>query len=254
MTQDFFSRSMMHYRRFMVAKDEMVWLSASSLQRWYDSGCPAQWNYERKYRTKEVHPIAARGIDVHALLEGSKKESDIEDKFTLQLYDKLLQARQLLGLTILATEVRQQFEIVPGVTWTRILDVIATDRKGEPLILDYKTAGAAWKQTGQGIIPRAEGFQTPSYMYPPPKGVWKETKWPKQMLYLIAPFRGQVQFIYVKEYDKRNFLDAVKSCAAAVRAGVFPKVKSGKCIECPMRPLCFKEPGHKELYEKKRHG
>jgi len=234
----------------------MIYLSPSSLTRWFNQydldgklfHCPAAWDYGRKYERLEPQPIAEQGIAVHKLLEGSLAPSDVTDTQTLTMFTKIAEVREMLGLTILHAEVRQEIKLLVGVTLVRIIDAIAKTKGGDFVLLDYKsTPGNGWKVMPNSIAPQSLGFQSPGYLMPPSLDKTKVLglkTWPKTILYLIGPARGPAQYFTYESSaeDFVHFTKAAAQVAYVIRKNTFPKVKGKHCLNCPFQGPCYDLP------------
>ena len=235
-----------------MPKSKQVYLSPSSLQAWFDYGCPAAWNYSRQYVPKdEDTTFLDRGSRVHTMLAKGLDQAS-RDSLDNMLYQKIVRLIRSEGLEFVpeTAEKRRRFEILEGVFWTNYTDRLAWDRKGETLIVDYKTAGAPWKQVeGSRKVPQALSVQATGYVFPDPK----VDHWPKRLVFLVAPLRGEAQAFYYRrtKQDEANLLSAIHIAAEAIRPGVFPKIRSRACKECPFRFPCFDVAGWQKRYTTK---
>src|SRR6185295_4337296 len=139
---------------------KLVYLSPSSLQRWFDLGCPAAWDYDKQFSLTPAGErfLLKQGVDldtswadrgtlVHSMLAGEMPLESVTDNQAKMFYEKLDQLRQGLMLKAIlgSEELNQAFEILPGVQWVRRLDLLAEGFSKELLVNDYKTTGAVWK-------------------------------------------------------------------------------------------------------------
>ena len=227
----------------------MIYLSPTRLQRYYESGCPAKWNYEREWEPREKNEFAERGTLVHRMLSGDIDLSIVEDPLAHNFYRKLKDAELLMGFNAVERELRQEFPLTDDVMWVRVIDAKGFIGQTQ-YILDYKTTGAVWKSLVEGITPQTLAMQSPGYL-------WSyEPDWPAEMLYLVAGFRGPAAtFRYqLSEADRANFMEAVTMCASALKAGYNPKIRGKGCLDCEMKDVCYDLPGWKKKYTKKKSG
>lgn len=230
----------------------MIYISPTRLQRWFELGCPARWNFERNWEPKAKNEWAERGTLVHAMLDGSKKLKDVKDLSALRLYQKLKDALAFSDLEIESMELEQTIPIkeLEDVMLVRRIDVKGK-LNGQSVLLDYKTAGVEWKSIGD-IVPQTYTFQGPGYLYPPPD----LPEWPTTMHYLVVPlYRGTVHFhpYHKNAPDDLNFLEAVKMLRDAIIGDYQPKIRGKGCLDCDMAPVCYDIPGWKKLYTPKEH-
>lgn len=248
-----------------------VKLTPSNLTYWYESGCPAAWDFDREWEALGSKEWAERGTLVHSMMEGTLKRADVDDKLALAFYDKLNEFWVASGWTAIKDldgkpldEVKQRFRIAPGVDISRKIDRLATDENGKPLIIDWKTTpGYGWKTvTGvdyTNVYPQAHGFQSIGYLLPPPADEWakrrmpKKLKWPKRMVYVVAPLRGAVQVLSYEwsDEDYENFVQATEVVSVAAKKERFPKIMGKACFDCRYKALCHESPGWEGQYRRR---
>jgi hypothetical protein len=243
-------------------------LSPTRLYRWYALGCPAAWDYERRWTPVEPNPIFKLGTEVHKLLDGTLKPEEITHRSAYTIYLKLVELKSALGLTVCLdqnqkplVEIKQEWRIAgtPEIEFVRKVDFIGTLPDGETVLVDWKThLGYGWKmllnESNELFAPQALGFQSPSYLIPPPQALLDLiglSEWPTLILYLVGPARGPAQrFKFEWEQNAEdNFLFALHQAAAAASTGYFPKVYGRHCHDCEMAGPCFQAPGWSEAYQ-----
>lgn len=241
-----------------------IYLSASSLDRWLNDGCPARWHYEQDWETKKKESYFELGLKVHRMMEGRPRDGDSDDPNAARMYDKIRNLVSSSGLALInPPEIHQQFEIMPGVIWTRVIDRLAFTPDGRLVALDWKTGGG-WKQIeGTMIVPATLGPQSMGYLYPPPPEMpveqWiTKPEWPKSMYYIVAGYRGPAEFLPYEynEEDEGNFFRLVAHVRDSIISAsqiLWPKAYGKRCLECPMNQMCYNVKGHKKLYVKKTH-
>lgn len=243
--------------------DDRIFLSPSGLKAWYDAGCPRRWHYDRDWRPKEPNEFIETGIETHAVMAGAMDLDEAKWKNTPMFQEKLQALINLSGLMKVGKpELEQQFEILPGVVWTRILDQLARTTAGTLIALDYKTTGAGWKFLENTFIaPQALGTQSIGYLYRPPATmeVWDwpaKPDWPETLWYLVVSFRGPgniIPYQYTR-VDEENFFGLLRGAVAAIRearASNWPRAYGRNCLGCPFDKMCFNLDGHEKFYEKK---
>lgn len=234
--------------------DGKVYLSPSSLQHWFEYGCPARWKLEKDYEPKIENEFATRGKLVHSMLDGSVSVGLVTDRLALAFYSKIDTAFKTSGMTTVENEIPQSFEILPDIVWVRRIDRIAVLPDDTPVIVDFKTTGAIWKELKNGIIPQALAFQGPGYTTPPPPDMWTKTPWPATLFYLVSGFKGPASFIRYEATEELtdNFLNSVRMAADAISRNRFPKIYGKHCLECPVAAACFNDPKWKRSSLRKR--
>lgn len=238
-----------------------IYLSPSSLQRWFECKCPAAWQFGKQWELKEPNEIAERGTLVHALMDGSKKVSRVKDTYALNLYHKLVAAQEQLGLTFIHREETEKFEITLAdfphhIFWTRRIDGEATLPDGTHVIVDYKTTMVTWRTLADGVAPQARASQSVGYLYPNPD----REPGPQSILYLLAPLRGDPTYhrYDLTEVDVWNFENMLRVAAAGVVNGTFPKVAGKHCIGnstlpgCDFVGVCWQQKGWKKTLKARK--
>lgn len=230
----------------------MLRLSPTKLQAWYEAGCPAKWDFDRKWESRIPNIFAETGTAVHALMDGSVRPSDDTDETVMQFYNKLRGMLDTYGITVMFTEVKLEWQIFNDllleepIIWAEKVDAIGTLTDGAPVIIDYKTNwGRGWKQHTDGRYPQSLIFQSSGYMMVPPKEVWNKTAWPKSLIYMVSPRYGQPQVIRYdyNEKDQENLIDAIDGAALSMahfhNIDNWPKVRGKHCMDCPFIEPCY---------------
>lgn len=246
-------------------------LTPSSLAYWFDSGCPAAWKFDQEWESLENKEWAERGTLAHAMMDGQVARATVEDKFVLAFYDKLSEFYKASGWQPLfdldqrpMNELKQRFRIAPGVDLSRRIDKAVVDTDGQNALVDWKTTpGYGWKAiTDAGyelIYPQAHGFQSIGYLIPPPKEDWerlrlpKKFKWPKKIIYVVAPLRGPIQVLQYNWSQERytNFVHATQVAIPSIKQKHFPKIQGKQCHDCRFKSLCYQTPGWETGYRKR---
>lgn len=230
-------------------------LSYSSLQYYFESGCPAAWDFRQNLRPKTINPFAATGILVHQIMAGEIKREEVDERNALMYVDKLTNLYQTAGITILESEFWREVDILPGVNWVAKIDFRGMDWGGIDILGDWKTTGNGWKHLPELpstaiSSPVARSFQGSGYLHRQ-----KGEKWPRTLLNLVVGFRGPGEIIpyqYSKK-DDDNLLDAISVVKAQKK---FPKVYGKHCLgvkpdgsdRCDFFAACFKTEGWKDEY------
>lgn len=241
----------------------MIRLSPTSLQQWYEQGCPARWNFEREWEPKAPNVMAERGKLVHRIMESKAKTKDMRaDKIATRMAVALSDALTASGIQLFGTpEIKEEFQIRDDVTWVRRIDRFAL-MDGRPIIVDWKTTGNGWRsgENAEGqFTPQANAMQSIGYLLPSPTpgSLGRLDGWPpKTILYFVVGMRGPAQVYRYdwKEDDFYNFNQLVDAASGMIDSHYFPKVYGKHCLgnattsPCPMHQLCFQTPGWEKLY------
>jgi hypothetical protein len=220
----------------------MIRLSPSSLNRYFEMGCPASWNFDRQFEVLEGDTEAMdRGTRVHAMMAGELDPAEVADTKDLMFYHKLQHLMTAYRFEVVQTEMWDSFTIAPGVKWVRRIDALVRTVHGDVAVVDFKTTGSVWKsiegKRGKELTPQAMGFQAIGYTIPHAK----QKKWPRTVYFLVAGFRGEgklVRYDYNRA-DHDNLLAAIGLVKEQIAKERFPKVRSSWCLECPFVKPCF---------------
>lgn len=226
-------------------------LSYSSLQFYFESGCPAAWKFRQEMRPKAIHPFAATGILVHSVMAQEKKIEEVEDKNVLMYVKKLRELANTTGIVILKREFWRTVDIMPGVEWVAKIDFRGTNYGGQDILGDWKTTGNGWKHPLDGqISPVARSFQGSGYLT---RG--NEKKWPRMLYNFVVGFRGPGEVIIYRynEKDDENLKEAIQVVKKQKR---FPKVYGKHCLgvkpdgsdKCDFFAACFKTKDWEDEY------
>jgi CRISPR/Cas system-associated exonuclease Cas4 (RecB family) len=157
--------------------------------------------------------------------------------------------------TILSQEEEQTVPLIPGVDLIRIIDVMALDEEGEPVIVDFKGSVRGWDpilgETGITSY-KAQGFQTAAYLLPAAKKFmpkqWKA--WPTRIDYLVTDgTSGRTFSCAYREQDIENLKQAARVVAGAKE---FPLHQGVHCRYCPYMEMCYEAKGWKKLYKRRK--
>ncbi len=209
--------------------------------------CPYKFKLRQMWRVKESKDNL--GLIVHRALQEDKEPQEAQAK---SFYKQLKELMHVNQIRIKYKERKERFEIIPGVTFTRVMDVIGTE-KGEPVIVDYKTADWPWEEVW-GHSPQARGIQAAAYLYPP-SGVQKaditSRLWPNQITFLVVNKRSRPQtFSYrCTKDDFANFISSIKLIVLAFKHNTLPYNRGKTCRYCDWSAACFKACGWRKLYE-----
>lgn len=228
----------------------MIRLSISAMNNIFP--CPAKFFYSRKWRRiGDKAPPLVFGGNVHRLMAHQMDVSEATAKERLAA-ERLMKVEQGMGIQIKQRELRQSFEILPGIKFTRIIDGLGIDKHGRPIIIDYKTSGRKWETiplpTGELTAVKAAGWQAIGYLVSPPD----VDRWAKKAMYIVvAGPRTPVQtFSVVFNQQKQDeFYKALEHARYIIDNQVDIKVRSWTCKWCEFRELCFKCPHWEKNYE-----
>src|SRR3990167_29115 len=99
-------------------ENQLLRLSQSSLNRWFDGKCLAAWDYARRYELKgEAAQHLTTGILVHEMLAGEKDISMVTDANAKRFYDKINILNLQTDFEILLSEFWVRFSLMRGVEW-----------------------------------------------------------------------------------------------------------------------------------------
>lgn len=237
----------------------MLTLSKTSLEQ-FMSGCNYRFPLYRKYTRLRISRYEKFGIAVHQMLEAGVPESPDDNLSEWEIADKLETMVDKLGYHILDREVKHIAKLTDGIQVFGIIDAIA-ELDGEPVLIDYKTGGRAWKtittEQGEIVVPKAAGFQGPIYLTKPYGGsisdYWGNGLWPGELHYLYAPNTGVTKRhrYYKNDIDDQNLLHAAGLLKDAVDRGWFPKNVGWQCEGCDWRNVCYKTPGWEKYHGEK---
>jgi hypothetical protein len=237
--------------------NKKLFVSASALGFYFE--CPRKFYLSRIWRPLDVKKpkYLIVGGQAHKILEGSLAADD-ESMFpeSRRFAKKLKGIENDLGLDIHYREEWQKFNILPGIQFTRVLDGRGLDRRGQPVLLDYKTASMPWvtvlESGGLWVAPQAAGIQAVSYVIPK---AGEETTWPKRIFFLVVASRPVTKqsFSYrYKQEDVDNLMRIILQVQDDWLAGeeAFLFHRGYNCGRCPWSAACYKAPGWEERYEK----
>ena len=228
------------------------------------AGCQATLFYRMKWKIEEDDEDNF-GSMAHQIMFEERMVTASDDQ-TVGIYvRKFREMEAALGIKVLARELKQSWELLPGIWYTRIIDVVGVI-DNQPFILDYKTAMAPWKtiasEGGKTISPRAQTLQAPGYMITPPESVvepelWSRLggQWPKQIVFTVAPLRGRGQIFETRMTPmlERNFMDtAVLAKAQYDQYGPAMLHNYGKaCDWCNYARACHHTPGWELVFKER---
>ncbi|MEK7178158.1 MAG: hypothetical protein AAB721_00665, partial [Patescibacteria group bacterium] len=173
-------------------------ISKSALEQFL-SGCPARYQFYKKYNLAHMPPALDFGIKVHKMIEQGlpNPHTTPEDLDAVEIAERLLNLIEKAGYKILAQEVQHIAPLTDDIQLFSVIDAIA-ELNDEPVLIDFKTGARLWKKWktmhGELVVPKAMGFQGTIYLTPPRPGTtsdhWGEGVWPDQMHFLMAPKEG----------------------------------------------------------------
>lgn len=237
---------------------DVINLSPTSIQAWFDNGCPQRWIWERTITPKEPNQFGERGTLVHAMMEGRVNPKKCKDSLAVLFYEKLQGLVAQMQMKILFVEVPHKIALLGGkVVLRRRVDAIAELMDGSLAILDWKTNySTGWKRIkNTNIAPQRFTLQAPGYLIPPPTDELPEglAKWPRTVIFCVSPIRGGPEpFRYdYNPFDMENFDAALKIVAHSSEQKLFPKTRGKHCLDCPFNYMCFDVKGWKGLYAKR---
>lgn len=237
--------------------------SKSLLERYY-SGCAHQaylyklWNLKEDFLPKHM----AFGIKVHDLIDqGIKGESLISgDKDALDRAERALNWLEKSKYTILGSEERHFAPLTDDIQVFGIIDLVAVDQDGVPVLIDWKTSSSSWTVTknedGESFYLGAMGWQGAMYLTQPyESSILKPSAWPDKMQYVVIPKHGTVGvYDYWKnEEDRQNLIQTCQAVKWAFDTGTLPKNKGNwTCNGCLFRRACHKTLRWKTYYNERK--
>lgn len=245
-----------------MSDPKRLWLSATALR--YYSDCPYKFYLSRHWR---VHGLKrpkyfAIGDEMHKILAGELEESMAEHSEAVTMARKLQKMVDNLELEIQDKELRQKIyldgvELEDGrrleeVTLTRVIDAKGLDWKGNPIMIDYKSAKDTWQELkdskGNWIAPLAQGVQSVLYTLRGPK---QKGTWPTQLMYLVATAKDVRRYIYHKnDEQEQNVLLKIWRVQRDWHKGEFPKNDGYQCTRCAWAGCCYKTEDWENFYQK----
>lgn len=230
------------------------------------AGCQATLYYRMKYKIEEEDEDNF-GSAAHLIMAEERAATSEDAKEVGAYVRKFREIEESLGIRVLARELRQSWELLPGIMYTRIIDVVGLI-DGKPWILDYKTAIMPWKtiatRGGKIISPRAQTLQAPGYMLTPPSDIvtpelWGKLggvgNWPKQIVFAVAPMRGRAQIFDTDNspFLESNFMETAKQAKTMYdQYGAAMLHNYGKaCDWCNFARACHQSPGWELVFKER---
>ncbi|MFQ5822250.1 MAG: PD-(D/E)XK nuclease family protein, partial [Candidatus Heimdallarchaeota archaeon] len=202
---------------------------SKSLLEKYFGGCAfrgklyKEWNLKVEYMPKPLRD----GIEAHDLIERSLSGEALYDPKTLEplgsargidIAERAHNWAEKNGYEVLDTEVKHLAPLTEDIQLFGVIDLLALDRDGIPVCIDWKTSAKQWTATkiedGELVVIGATGWQGPIYLTPPAKNdILNPEEWPDKMLYVVIPKTGSVgEFPYYKnEVDDQALLRACQA-------------------------------------------
>ena len=235
----------------------MLTLSKTSIEK-FMSGCPYQFPLYKKYTREKMSRAEQFGIDVHKMLERGLPNPP-EETATYEIAHKLQTMTNNLGYKIIDREVKHFAPLTDGIQVFGYIDAVA-ELDGEPVLIDYKTGGRAWKKiktlTGEVFVPKAIGYQGPIYLTPPYEDKYLGGEWAGELHYLYAPNNGvtKVHKYYKNDADDDNLERTCMIIKYAADLGWFPKNRGWLCGGCSLMHACYQTPNWKKYHKEKEYG
>ena len=246
--------------------------ASKSLLEKYFSGCAhraylyKRWNMKQEHMPKqlkfgiEVHDLIERGLSGETLYDKKKAEEFEGDAKALERAERALNWVKKSGYEILALEEKHIAPLTDDIQLFGIIDCVALDKEGTPVLIDWKTATSNWTLTklesGEKVYIGAGGWQGPVYLTVPyESSILRPSAWPDIMKYVVIPTSGTVGvYTYEKnEADDQALLQACQAVSHATNQGWFPKNKgTWTCNRCDFKHACYKTPGWQKYYDKRK--
>jgi len=239
----------------------MIKISNSALQQFL-SGCPGRLKYFQEYKLKEQYlPRHMKfGIEVHRLVEDGLPARAYEhgiDPVAADIARKMIKVLKKQGYEILDREVWHHAPLTDEIEVVGVIDIVARNIDGIPVLIDLKTGARQWvklKQTsGELRIPKAETFQAPIYLTAPYEDPYFNGEWPQRLDYLMVPNDGRTKIhpFYESDDARDNLIQACELLKASEDAGYFVLNRGWLCGDCDWRRLCWKQPNWKRYYDER---
>lgn len=237
--------------------------SKTLLERYF-SGCAHQahlyklWNMKEEYLPKhmsfgiKVHNLIHDGINGKALLD--------KDKTAIERADRALNWLEKSKYTVLASEEKHFAPLTDDINLFGIIDLVALDQDGVPVLIDWKTSTSNWSVTknanGDTFYLGAEGWQGTIYLTQPyESSILKPGAWPDKMQYVVIPRHGTIGVYdyWATEESKQNLIQACKTVKTAFDIGSFPKnIGNYTCDNCLFKRVCHDMLNWKKYYKERK--
>jgi CRISPR/Cas system-associated exonuclease Cas4 (RecB family) len=201
--------------------------------------CPYKFKLRQELAVK--NPVDNLGLIVHRAME---KDEEPVEKQAKAFYKQLKNMIVVNQIHIKQRELKEKWEILPGIIFTRILDVVGTMR-GKSIIADYKTSDWPWRDI-DGIIPQAMTIQATAYLHPPPRIRRKDAS----LVFLVVNKKGMPKtFTYTFDaQDDANLMNTFGLIQYSAARDIWPYNRGKNCYYCDYAAACLKTCGWKELY------
>lgn len=244
--------------------------ASKSLLEKYFSGCAHRaylyrmWNLKEAYMPKPlkygiaVHDIIERGLNKEELYDPKTLESDYTPS-EIDRAERALNWVEKNGYEVLGTEVRHLAPLTDEIQLFGIIDCIALDRDGTPVLIDWKTSRDLWRpitlESGDIVFTGSQGWQGPIYLtIPYESSILKPSIWPDKMQYIVLPELSPVGvYDYNKnEVDDQALIAACRIVKTSTEEGNFPKNKGYQCdagFGCDFKKVCWDQKGWRKYYD-----
>jgi len=244
--------------------------ASKSLLEKYFSGCAHRaylyrmWNLKPKYMPKPLK----FGIEVHGLIEDGLKGKPLYDPKTLESdasatgidrAERALNWMDKKGYEVLGLEVKHFAPLTDDINLFGVIDVVALDKMGNPILIDWKTSKNLWTPTtlanGDVVYIGSRGWQGPVYLTKPfESNLIAPSSWPTKMLYVIIPEYETVgAYEYeVTEEDTQALIRACETVKIAREDDNFPQNRGYQCDAnwgCDFKKVCWETKNWKKYYD-----
>lgn len=225
-------------------------ISSSGLRQFY-SGCPARYVFYSSLNVVSIPRYYELGLTVHRYMEEGVPDEP-EDKEAADLARRLREKVEQEGYTLLYRELSHLAPLTSGIDVSGIVDVIALDRRGERVLIDYKTAGSPWKYITRAeggsthVMPQAETWQAEIYLTPPYRPPREFNQWPTRIDFMVVPKDGSPVTIHPYRSTDEGRTSLIRACQMvrdAERNPPIPKNKGWLCHRCDWMDVCWDRPG-----------
>jgi len=224
--------------------------SKSALEKFF-SGCTYRYVLYKQWNMTKMPPHMRFGIDVHDCIEMSIQGADkekIEKKHKMQVIERTERALNWLEKSeyeVLDTEAKHFAPVTDDINVFGIIDLVARDRDGCPVLIDWKTSRSQWPVTktvhGELLHIGSKSWQGPVYLTPPFEDKYFGGEWPTRMEYVIIPEHGTVQNVpyHINDADVVWLTTSLQMLKDANDNDTFPPNRGYQCGNCDFQKVCW---------------
>lgn len=247
-------------KRAASKKSDDFYTSPSAISDFFS--CARKYWWSRNFQAIVKSQSLVDGEHAHKILHTGKipKGTSVRAKYYAKALAKL---RVSTGYKLLSgmKELKQRIRLAPGIIMTRIMDTGGTIR-GEPVIIDYKTAAEPWFTVESidvidGVVvstqdpPQRTSYQAWSYLIPPDDPAPFEV-WPARLDFLLST--GDIHTYRYDKADHDELIVAaidVKLAASRDEMKYFPRNRGYACRFCQFKKPCFNAPNWEKHFKRR---